>query len=382
MVMPMFELPWPDGPYPIATIERRFHWSTANFERSVTVRLWYPASISPIGSGILSGWLRSVASVGAKAADDRFPLLLGFAGWNGSLHGNVVLSHALASHGFVVAAVGYPTGRDVPSRAIPMDFSSAEAFAATLELADRKARLQADTASFVLDMLARLDGTDRITCVVDRTGDACVGVFGFSFGGAVAAQVAWQDTRVRAVMNLDGWLFGDAAMRHFSQPFLVVSDDTPLPDEAKIRAEDVTRRNRARLTARDARWQDAQLAHGGGYKLTILGSSHSDFCDRSLLNPLNIIALQHTWRARRTMRIVQAYALGFFGRLLDGRPAALLDASGNMAPYPEARFQEFVRPVWPSDSCHRATSVETAIQYDVSWGRQHDGTTLSRAVQP
>jgi len=279
------------------------------------VRLWYPAGISSIRSVIPSAWSGSAATVGAKAADDQFPLLLGFSGWNGSLHGNVVLSQALASHGFVVAAIGYPSGRNVPSRAIPMDFSSAEAFATTLALADLRARLQADTASFVLDMLARPDATGRSRCGVDRTDDACVGVFGLSFGGAVAAQLAWQDTRVRAVMNLDGWLFGDAAIQHFAQPCLIVSDDTPLPDEAELCAENVTRRNRAQLTDRDARWQDAQLAHGGGYKLTVLGSSHSDFCDRSLLNPLNIIALRHTRRARRTMRIVQAYALDFFGRL-------------------------------------------------------------------
>lgn len=378
----MFEFPRPDGPYPIAMIGARFHRSTAHFDRAVTVRLWYPASISPIGSGIPSAWLGSVAAVGVKAANKQFPLLLGFAGWNGSLHDNVVLSQVLASHGFVVAAIGYPSGRNVPSRAIPMDFSSAEAFAATLELADRRARLQADTASFVLDMLARPDAMDRLRCVVDRTDNACVGVFGFSFGGAVAAQVAWQDTRVRAIMNLDGWLFGDAAKRHFEQPYLIVSDDAPPPDEAELCAEDVTRRNRAQLTDRDARWQDAQLAYGGGYKLTVLRSSHSDFCDRSLLNPLNIIALPYTRRARRTMRIVQAYVLGFFGSLLDGRPAALLDAPGSMAPYPEARFQEFGRPAWSSDDCHGAALVEDAIRYDVAYGLQDVGTAPSRAVQP
>ena len=382
MVMPMFEFPWPDGPYPIATIERRFHQSTAHSDRSVTVRLWYPAGISSIRSVIPSAWSGSAATVGAKAADDQFPLLLGFAGWNGSLHGNVVLSQALASHGFVVAAIGYPSGRNVPSRAIPMDFSSAEAFATTLALADLRARLQADTASFVLDMLARPDARGRSRCGVDRTDDACVGVFGLSFGGAVAAQLAWQDTRVRAVMNLDGWLFGDAAIQHFAQPCLIVSDDTPLPDEAELCAENVTRRNRAQLTDRDARWQDAQLAHGGGYKLTVLGSSHSDFCDRSLLNPLNIIALRHTRRARRTMRIVQAYALDFFGRLLDGRPAALLDAPGSMAPYLEARFQEFGRPAWSSDGCRGTASVEAAIQYDVAHSRQYIGTAPSGVEQP
>lgn len=380
--MQMFEFLWPDGPYPIATIGRRFHQSTSRSDRSVTVRLWYPADISSIRSGIPSAWSGGVAIVGAKAVDHQFPLLLGFAAWDGSLHDNVVLSQALASHGFVVAAVGYPSGRNVPSRAIPMDFSSADAFAATLELADRRARLQADTASFVLDMLARPDAMDRFRCVADRTGDACVGAFGFSFGGAVAAQFAWQDTRVRAVMNLDGWLFGDAAKQHFAQPCLIVSDDTPLPDEAELHAEDVTRRNRAGLTDRDARWQDAQLAHGGGYKLTVLGSSHGDFCDRSLLNPLNIIGLRHAWRARRTMRIVQAYALGFFGRLLEDRPAALLDAPGSMAPYPEARFEVFGRLARPSDRCHQATLVEAAIQHDVAYGRQYDGTAPSRAVPP
>lgn len=368
--MPMFGLRWPDGPYPIGTLKRRFNQITTRSARSVMVQLWYPAKTTSVRRGILGDWSGRIAAAGAEVADGAYPFLLAFSGWGGSLDNNVALSLALASHGFVVAAVGYPTGRDVPSRTIPMDFSSASAFAATIELADRRARLQADMASFVLDMFARLGETDPIRPVADRLSDACVGVFGFSFGGAVAAQVAWQDQRVRAVMNLDGWLFADAALHHFAQPFLLVSDDTPLPDAAELSATDAVRRNRAQLTDRDARWQDAQLAHGGGYKLTVQGSRHDDFCDRPLLNPLRGIASQRAAHARRAMTIVQAYSLSFFGKFLDGRPAALLDAPECAAPYPEARFEVFNCPAWPIDGLPRAASAAAAAPDDVAHGRR------------
>jgi dienelactone hydrolase len=343
MMMPMFGLPRPDGPYPIGMIRRRFIQTTARTPRSVMVQLWYPAKVPCAARSIFGVWPSGVVTAGASIADGTHPFLLGFSGWSGSLDGNVALSRTLASHGMVVAAVGYPTGADIPSRWIPMDFSSASAFRTTIQLADQRARLQAEIATRVRQAIGRLPNADPMRSITDRLNTDYVGMFGFSFGGAVAAQAACHDDCVRAVMNLDGWVFADAAVQHFVQPLLLVNDDSPLPDQAVLNATNAARRHRAELTHRDTRWQAAQLAFGGGYKVTIRGSRHVDFSDGRLRLPLRSIAS----RAQRAHMIVQAYARNFFGKVLNGQSAALLDSVACGVPDADVKLKVFGCPAWP-----------------------------------
>jgi hypothetical protein len=55
------------------------------------------------------------------------------------------------------------------------------------------------------------------------------GIIGYSLRGAVDAQTAWLDHHFKAALNLDGWLFADAALKGVIRPFIEISDDTP-PD--------------------------------------------------------------------------------------------------------------------------------------------------------
>jgi dienelactone hydrolase len=347
MMMPVFGLPRPDGPYPIGTMKRRFSETTSRTPRSVMVQLWYPAKTPCVARSIFGDWPARVITPGAGVADGTHPFLLGFSGWSGSLDDNVALSRSLASHGLVVAAVGYPTGTDIPSRWLPMDFSSASAFRTTIQLADRRARIQAEMATLVRHAIAQLGNADPMRQIADRLNTDCVGAFGFSFGGAVAAQAACHDDCIRAVMNLDGWVFADAAVQHFVQPLLLVNDDSPLPDQAELHATNAARRHRAQLTYRDARWQTAQLAYGGGYEVTIRGSRHVDFSDGPLRLPLRSIASRRSSRARRAHMIVQAYALNFFGKFLNGQSAALLDSVACGVPDADVKLKVFGCPARP-----------------------------------
>jgi dienelactone hydrolase len=280
-----------------------------------------------------------VAEPEAVPAAGRFPVLLSLPGWGGRPEDTTALAQELASHGFVVAGVAMPD--PIP----PMDFSTDAAFAATLALADRTVRSQAANASLALDRLARLDAHDPDGRFTGRLDTGRTGIFGFSLGGAVAVQAAWQDPRFRAVMNLDGWLFGDAAApgdRRFPDaPVLDVNDGAALPGQADLTAADPERRNPALLTARDAGTREALLAASGGYQMTIAGSRHPQFADTLLLSPLARLRAGDAIATSRVALIVGRYALAFFDETLNGHPAPLLAARPPNLPFPEVAIRVF-----------------------------------------
>jgi dienelactone hydrolase len=272
------------------------------------------------------------------------PLILAVSGWGGSLDGNVSLAGDLASHGFVVASIGYPRGPDVPELSLPMDFSSDGSAASTAALADRKTRMQAEDVSFVIDALANAPRGGAPAIGAPRIDPDRIGIFGFSFGGAVAAQAGLRDDRIRAVMNLDGWLFADAAHEFFPQPYLVVNDGTPLPTSDDLRSSDPHTRNIAALTDRDYRHQDAQLRSGGGWKLTVVGSRHEQFSDPVAAGPIERLKSLRFIRPERAMAIIRYYALEFFRATLERQPASLLGGTAT-APFAEVRMERFAMPL-------------------------------------
>ena len=106
----------------------------------------------------------------------------------------------------------------------PLDLSTERSFQKTLAWGDDKARREAEVAIAVLDFLCLLDTSDPEGRLFHRLDLKHVGILGFSFGGAVAQEAASLDTRFKAVANLDGWLFGDAANTWIEQPMLIMSD--------------------------------------------------------------------------------------------------------------------------------------------------------------
>jgi dienelactone hydrolase len=295
------------------------------------VRLWYPAS----------------------ANESRLPVLLYFSGWPGTAIDNPTLVHALAGRGFAVATVIYPARlpglaaaiykRQLAELTRPMSFVSEAAFHETLRRADERVRARGQDAVRVLDMLARLGACDPANPLARRLDTDRAGIFGFSLGGAVAAEASRLDRRFKAVINLDGWHFADAAEYGVDRPYLWMNDDTPLPTPADLAARDPGRRYTARLNQRDHDSAMASIRRHGGIVMTVAGTKHADFADQSgqslrRLADLRLIA------PRRARQIVEDYAIAFFEATLAGQPAAIL--AGDSAAYPEVHLD--VRPPRPS----------------------------------
>ena len=245
---------------------------------------------------------------GAEGSEPR-PLLIYEPGWNGSADENSILLSALADKGFTVIALDLATAQPAAFAAtaarlrLPMDLSSFAALDRTTVEADWRVALLAD------------DAIESLRAIPEAGSAPAVGILGYSFGGAVAAQVCRQDARFVACLNMDGWLFGPAAEHPGAQPTLLLSGDAyPTRPSLAFRPAAV-------LDEQDAARLRARMATTGGIYAQIAGLQHGDFTDAGGGNAT-----------------VRALVEAFFSETLLHRPSALLASDHPLAGVTLTRF--------------------------------------------
>ena len=343
-LLPMFRLPAPTGPYPVGT--RTMEVKAGG--RDVVVQVWYPAGAShkPFAAyrrreettrqSSYQDVLPTNSRLEAPLADGKFPVLLFSPAWGGRRTQNTYLTEDLASHGYVVTAMDHPGNSgpsahrdghvDQPATGDAMDFG-------TLTLdeinANGAAELERETADEigVLNVLAQMN-QDSASPFYQHLDTTNAGALGHSFGGAVGAEAAIEDARIKAVLDLDGSLFGRMQQEGLPKPFMFIEEDLPVyADPSQRSAPDLI--NDA-LNAGD---QEA-MKKFGAYRIFMHGSTHESFTDHSLFSPLARLSGAGRLNKNREYEIVRAYALAFFDKALRGAdPALLKEAPG---PYPEA----------------------------------------------
>lgn len=378
-ILPVFAFPRPTGPFPIGTVIR--HWEDPGREeahaevpgsrRELVVQVWYPAEREGPRQPYLSrsevpfkkshlALVETHATPGvplARAAP-RFPVLIFCPSWTGRRFQNTFLVEQLASRGYVVVGIDHPFGSELtvfPDGRIArtvlgefLDPSSDEAFEASLRRANAELKVRADDVRFVLDELERLDRGDPAGLLTDRLDTTRVGVFGHSFGGAVAAEVCGSDRRFVAGIDLDGCLFGEATVSGVAKPFLFMSDDTPIPDEADLERSEGPDRRYLSFLARDAGHIRRSLEAHGGYWARVLGASHMNFCDSPLYSPARRLTGAGPIGAPRAMKIINDYVVAFFEEAFGGADGPLL--AGPSPRHPEVEFEARRRPEARADA--------------------------------
>lgn len=217
------------------------------------------------------------------------------------------LAEELASHGYVVVAVDHPgetSEVDFPGRPpriieLPPDGPTNPAILRTM-LTTRFADL-----TFVLDQLPSLE----LSRALDLRR---VGVYGHSAGGAAAAEVLFDDPRVKAAANLEGYLdFLDGEL------FPIAQHGTRKP--LLLAGTDGFRDSRF-----DRTWSAVQ-SHGGPVRRTQLPhANHWIWTDYAAFTPQLVAAGLITPDARRQLTgdnpraipVVRALVRSFFDRTL------------------------------------------------------------------
>jgi dienelactone hydrolase len=326
-------LPPPSGPYGVASRPLQLPSDQDSLATPIA-EIWYP----------IDGDTGSAPRAGAP-----LPVLIYLPSWDGTEVEDMFLIRDLVSHGFAVAGLRYPTASEVAEgkdRGVvlraeapgEMDFSSQAAYDRTRALGDAKVRSRAGNVVEVLDRLARLN-QDEGDGLAHRLDLDRIGVWGFSLGGAAAAQAAWQDRRIKAVVNLDGWLFGDVAVQGIPCPYLLIGDGVPLPSAADLTASDPKTRYPAIYDLEDYHRQIAGLTRHGGFVVTIDGTDHLNFSDAATRSRFRRLAGTGSIDPARALVITADYLGAFFSSSLSGQAASVppSDPSG----FPEVHVKAF-----------------------------------------
>lgn len=264
----------------------------------------------------------------SERADGPLPTLVYAHGWGGRARENADLLHGLADQGFVVIGIDFPA----PGFA-GLDFGSEPAGERTRLLAEGEVRLQGGDIQAALDWLTDTGRGLLPGDLADRLDPNLAGVLGYSFGASAAAEAARADRRARAVLNLDGWLFGDPAAPVFRAPYMVITDSlSPRSDEA-LTATDPGRRAHAIQDEQDIARQMRQL-RSGGYAIEIPSAAHRSFGG--------------TRGDPEIRSVITAFATAFFARHLRG---SAVDISQAVYPSPLVRFRS-----WPPSAGSATTS--------------------------
>jgi dienelactone hydrolase len=266
LAMPRTQAIEPSGPFPVERHERVLTTSQGSY-RVIT---WMPG-------GPIHG---------------PEPLVLYAPGWGNPADDSAALLAELASHGYVTAAFddvahdlcsASDAKQDCADRTSELAFDSPAAYRRSFAMASRRIHLAARKGIAVLDaLLAAPDLAGRI----DRDR---IGAVGFSFGGATAVEQSVQDKRIRAVVNLDGWLYGKSASAPPAIPYLLLYIDEDFPPAGWASSHDAEHRALAIGSAFDENVHRRLLANPDFHWIHAHSISHTELSD---------IALQTTTRQR------------------------------------------------------------------------------------
>lgn len=239
LILDFQDLPKPIGNYIIGTDvfdwedKYRDEWFTPNEidSRKISVQIWYPAieksdslypyldhpelRIEAIANQInqSKNLVKPVTNVKgnsyykAKPINKKFPLILFSHGFGGYKTQNMIAIEALVSRGYIVISADhthdanitiFKNGNIVDHNFDILNNVPKEKF---WDIRIPQINTRAADISFMIDKL-QLMKNHPIYNSIDFNN---IGVFGMSTGGATSVQASWNDTRISACLNLDGW---------------------------------------------------------------------------------------------------------------------------------------------------------------------------------
>ncbi|CAN5139999.1 carboxylic ester hydrolase [soil metagenome] len=362
-LLPVFKLPTPTGSFRTGTVTRHLidhqrqelQGDRPGGPRELMIQIWYPTN--QVGqaktyrdSGEVSWSKQHLALVRTHSAEDvalapapkRFPLLIFTPSWTGRRNQNTTQAEELASHGFIVVGIQHPYSADLTvfpdgrkARSTLgefLDCTSDESVAHSVQVARDQLELRTADVRFVLDTLERLDREEPEGLLHQRIDFDRVGVFGHSFGGAVAAETCRVDPRVKAGIDYDGLIFGGVLDHGVGKPFLFLMDGTPVPTNQELEQTTGPWHRELVLMAENFDLIRHNPA-AEGYWASLKGANHMNYSDSPFYTPIRKLSHAGTIDPVRAEKIINACTLSFFNKYLNHDDNRLLDG-------PERRFPE------------------------------------------
>ncbi|MDQ0061635.1 alpha/beta hydrolase family protein [Paenibacillus harenae] len=259
--LPVFKLPAPTGDYGVGvqyvhlTDETRVEpfLKGSLDKRELAVKIYYPAIedktmpyaayfhdspelIKTFTAGYhmpdyLFSHLRRVkthSQEGLQLSQDQenYPVILFSHGGGTTMEVHTSQCEDLASRGYVVAAVNHTyvssatelPGRIVTDRDATVNFDQGDPL-------DIITQIMADDVGFVIDMLDEMNDGETASIFAGKLDMEHIGVAGHSLGGAAAYNLAINDSRIKAAINLDGAVYTVPKDTKGVAPLLMLAND-------------------------------------------------------------------------------------------------------------------------------------------------------------
>ena len=393
--LPVFTFPPPTGDYAVGIkyfafideARRDPFRDKADQKRYLMVKICYPAKddsskpYSPYfhnSRALLGAWARfyhlpgfafdhlglvkTHAKDGLEVSDKHqdYPVVLFSHGAGTTMEAETSQSEDLASHGYVVVdvdhtyvsmATAFP-GRIVTAQEATTNFDVPEP-------AGPITQIRADDDEFVITKLGQLNQGDPAPAFKGKLNLDAIGVIGHSVGGAVAYNLAINDRKIKAAINLDGVVYITPKDPRQIAPFLMLAnnkyhvqaierreclmekfDSSP---EGQQRMRDMYGSKKAYDAAYELAQQNiqglAEVLKASGNLYTIEGSDHMKFTEVGLFigdrRLRELLQIGGRTIPLRCLVITQAVTAAFFDRYLKGDSADAV--SSLVSKYPELK---------------------------------------------
>ncbi len=333
----------PSGPLGISVTDVDIGLLTPNGALMPTpIRIWHPDT----DAGVL-------------------PLIICNPVWGSERGDNSVICSALASRGFVVVSLDDVhfdpadfdrTSEDAVLRDTLFEIASADDRVRMTTVVRQRVELQVAKLTRLLDALEAPPPEWPALARFDRNR---IGIFGASFGGAVAVELAQTDARrrIRAVVNLDGWLQGASTGQPMPVPFADIISVRGMPSYDKVTSANPMKQYLAKIRVRcDGIVYRIMAERTDCIRIAIKGANHAD-----LYNKLYDPERWKQWRPwrgpmirpERLRLILDTYMAAFFETHLKDQTSPLLQEK---SPFREA-VVDFSRPPTPTGSAAQAGTL-------------------------
>lgn len=376
--IPVVEFPPLSGEYPVGLTMRVYEDETREEPLSVAVRtdnrripvtFYYPAApgddaaaayatpeeleafaavmgIPPaLNNFFLPNFIRDAAPL---PAENGYPTLLFMPGLGSPAKFYASLLEQIASHGYVIVVID-PVYSTALSFFPDGSFTTMSPSVANVPSADLPTlgASWVEDARFILDTLETVNAEDEsLAGLFDLTQ---VGMFGHSFGGATSFQLAHEDDRILAALDMDGTPFGSVTFEGLEKPMMFVSAEPLSLDavtDAELEAAGLTRGElEALLASQNARIDSLFRISSDTYHVTVAGTTHSTFQTDSVLVqtllpdfiPAEALGALEPDRA---VELISDLVIAFFDTHIKGDQSPLLTGSQPHPDYPELVLEQ------------------------------------------
>lgn len=315
--------------YPSVEIQKEYPPYLCNTMHLYKEKILHTYKVSSKDLEYLDGimdWAMPDAPIDAK--NSPFPVLFFSPGFFMAAQLYSSLIEEMASHGYVVVAINHTDACwpvMFPDGSVPIILPDlANIFfnkeRSCIQTFDMTQETWIKDVEFVLSWL-------RNQPLMESLDLSCMGIFGHSFGGSTAIEAIRQYAAFRAVVNLDGLLFGPNWDKQFKSPSLFVIAEKQITHEDALNTG-LTIEQIDSLLARCSRKVFDQLKDNSFY-VTVKDADHSTFVDSKLIkSPL----IKNELNPRRGIETTRTLLVDFFDHYLRNKKLTVLKKENPRVP--------------------------------------------------